>query len=264
MEGLPVNVVRGRLGGSLRLRLEMMRDRLPARFRPVALDVLGDLDRIEALPWVLTHGDVVSDNIMVEAAGGHHHRGTGWWPGTLRGLIDWAESEYLPFGVGLYGVEELFGQSVRVWDGAADRVNERFAYYPEAGDLRRLFWQELEGAVPPLVNDRELRGAVEQARCLGILLWRGFAFDDGRIDRVVEEGRDQGEVQRLDMFLFGTDHPHMKGDAEVATAGGAEREGRREGMKMPLVTVSETEKEKEKGVPRVRSYLRRRISNMIM
>jgi hypothetical protein len=238
----------------------MMRDRLAPRFRPVVVDVLRDLERIEALPWVLTHGDVVSDNIMVEGNGGHH-RGTGWWPGTLRGLLDWAESEYLPFGVGLYGAEELFGQSVPQWDGAG-QLQSRFAYYPEAGDLRRLFWQELEGAVPPLATDRELRGAVEQARLLGILLWHGFAFDDGKIDRVVQEGRDEGEVQRLDMFLFGTDHPLTRGDADfrVATAG-SEKDGRRE-SKQPLVTVAETEREREgtKG----RGYLGRRLSNMIL
>lgn len=263
---------RGRLAGSLRPRLEALRDKLPPRFRPVAADVLRDLARVEALPWVLTHGDVVPDNVMVEPGGSaghhHHHRGTGWWPGTLRGLLDWAESEYLPFGVGLYGAEELLGQNVRQW-GAPDcdgrqqqQPRSRFAYYPEAGDLRRLFWQELEGAVPPLATDRELRAAVEQARVLGILLWHGFAFDDGKIDRVVEEGRDEAEVQRLDMFLFGSDHPLARGDADLRVVMAAEKEGRRKEAKKPLVTVAETEAEKEgtKG----RGYLSRRISNMIL
>ncbi|KAH8902544.1 hypothetical protein BR93DRAFT_972609 [Coniochaeta sp. PMI_546] len=243
--GLPFQ---GRLAGSLRLRLEMMRDKLPPRFRPIVVDVLKDLDRIEALPWVLTHGDVVSDNVMVEGNGGH--RGTG--------------CEYLPFGIGLYGAEELFGQSVRSWDGrGADGPQSRFAYYPEAGDLRRLFWQELEGAIPPLATDLELRGTVEQARLLGILLWHGFAFDDGRIDRVVQEERDEAEVQRLDMFLFGTNHPLTRGDAEFRIATAGEKDGRREEVKKPLVTVAETETEK-KGAKRRGGYLIRRISSMIL
>ncbi|OIW32976.1 hypothetical protein CONLIGDRAFT_160123, partial [Coniochaeta ligniaria NRRL 30616] len=265
----------GRLAGSLRKRLEMMRDGLPLRFRPVVVDCLKDLEGIEGLPWVLTHGDVVGDNVMVEGAGdgggsgGGGSRGTGWWPGTLRGMIDWAESEYLPFGVGLYGVEELFGQSVRRWDeeGKGEGVVDRFVYYPEAGDLRRLFWQELEGAVPPLATDRGLRAAVEQARVLGILLWHGFAFDDGRIDRVVQEGRDEGEVQRLDMFLFGSDHPLARGDADsrvaaAATAGEKDGAARREGRKKPLVTVAEAGTEKEGG--KGRGLLSRRISKMIL
>lgn len=256
---------RGRLAGSLRPRLEALRDKLPPRFRPVAADVLRDLPRIEALPWVLTHGDVVPDNVMVEPGNtGQNHRGTGWWPGTLRGLLDWAESEYLPFGVGLYGAEELLGQTVRRWGSDCDgqQPRSRFAYYAEAGDLRRLFWQELEGAVPPLATDRELRAAVEQARVLGILLWHGFAFDDGKIDRVVEEGRDEAEVQRLDMFLFGSDHPLAKGDADLRVAMATEKEGWRKEAKKPLVTVAEPEAEKER--TKGRGYLSRRISNMIL
>ncbi|KAJ9161519.1 hypothetical protein NKR19_g2198, partial [Coniochaeta hoffmannii] len=250
----------GRLGGSLRARAEMMREGLPIRFRGAVAEVLGAMERVEALPWVLTHGDVVADNIMVEPDGGTE-RGTGWWPGTMRGMLDWAESEYLPFGVGMYGLEEMLGQSVRVWDGEGRGWRERFAYYPEAGDLRRLFWQELERAVPVLAGDREVRDAVEKARVLGVLLWRGFAFDDGRINRVVQEGRDQAEVQRLDMFLFGTDDPEMMGHAQVAPGHG-EMEGQG-GIKKPLVTVTVAESEKQSEVPK-RWNLTRRISSMLM
>lgn len=208
---LPAN--RGRLGTSLRWRLGMMRDRLPSRFRPVVEDVLGDLTTIEMLPWVLTHGDINSDNLMVEGRSWNgKHGGTGWSPGSLRGLLDWAESEYLPFGIGLYGVEELLGQSVRYWHPGKQTDGEaksRFAYYAAAEDLRRSFWNELQSAIPALGSDPGFRLAVEQARLLGILLWHGFAFDDGKLDRVVEEGRDDEEIQRLDLFLLGTSHPTM-------------------------------------------------------
>jgi hypothetical protein len=191
----------------------MMKDILPQRFRPVVEEVLGDLPTIEMLPWVLTHGDVSPDNLMVEGRSrSGRHRGTGWRPGSFRGLLDWAESEYLPFGVGFYGVEELLGQSVRHWHPGeqSDSVaRSRFAYYPSAESLRRLFWDELQSAIPTLVSNRGFRTAVEQARLLGILLWHGFAFDDGKLDRVVEEGRDDEEIQKLDLFLFGTDHPAM-------------------------------------------------------
>jgi hypothetical protein len=256
---------KGRLGGSLRSRLEMMRERLPLRFRPDVDEVLRHLNRIEALPWVLTHGDVVPDNIMVEASGGH--RGTGWWPGTLRGMLDWAESEYLPFGIGLYGAEELFGQVVPHWGGTLGGTNtskSRFAYYPEAGDLRRLFWQELENAIPALATDRQLRATVEQARVLGVLLWHGFAFDDGDINRVVEDGRDDDEIQKLDMFLFGTDHPVMTSNADlrVATARSEKDEARRQSVKQPAVSVTVTEA--GKNVPKGWLNVRQRISKIIL
>jgi hypothetical protein len=231
--------------------MEMMREKLPSRFRVVVEDVAAGMTGIEALPWILTHGDVVADNIMVEPLGGH--RGTGWQPGTLRGMLDWAESEYLPFGVGLYGVEELLGQDVRIYEGHG-KARDKFAYYPEVGDLRRMFWQELEGAVPAFGTDRELRAAVERARLLGILLWRGFAFDDGKIDRVVQENRDEGEVQRLDMFLFGTDDPEMH---EMVSS---EIESRAKRAKESGATVTVSEKNE---APK-RWNLTRRISSMLM
>ena len=213
---------RGRVGGSLRRRLEMMREGLPARFRPAVEDVLGGLDAVEALPWVLTHGDVVPGNIMVEgpaaaadeeddgndgneegvAAASRRRR-----PGSLCGLLDWAEAEFLPFGVGLAGAEELLGEASPAGgagagaDGPYPPPGSRFAYYPCAAELRRVLWEELRTGIPELLL---LAGdAVARARVLGILLWHGIAFDDGRLDRVVQEGRDDEEIQRLDVFLFG-------------------------------------------------------------
>ncbi|KAB5517423.1 hypothetical protein GE09DRAFT_1157631 [Coniochaeta sp. 2T2.1] len=270
---------RGKLGSSLRQRLEKMRDELPVRFKPVVLDVLKSLPEIEALPWVLTHGDFVSDNIMVEpplpssSSESYRNRSTGHWPGSLRGLIDWAESEYLPFGICLYGAEELLGQTVRTWDPTAKEEKSRFAYYPSAGDLRRLFWHEMEVAVPPLARDKELRGTVEQARLLGILLWHGFAFDDGAIDRVVEEGRDRDEVQRLDMFLFGTDERGTdergmteRGMTGSGGGGGGEKgvgDGAKgKGKEKAAVDVSEKGKGKEREVSKGQKFLRR-MSSMI-
>ncbi|KAK1765657.1 hypothetical protein QBC33DRAFT_579393 [Phialemonium atrogriseum] len=205
---------RGRVGGSLRRRLEMMRDGLPARFRPAVEDVLSGLDAVEALPWVLTHGDVVPGNIMVEgpadeegeerdtAAASRRRR-----PGSLCGLLDWAEAEFLPFGVGLAGAEELLGEALLAAgagvgaDGPYPPPSSRFAYYPCAAELRSVLWEELRAGIPELPL---LAGdAVARARVLGILLWHGIAFADGRLDRVVQEGRDDEEIQRLDVFLFG-------------------------------------------------------------
>jgi len=39
------------------------------------------------------------------------------------------------------------------------------------------------------------------AKEVGILLWHGFAWDEGRIDRVVDERDDGEEVEMLRAFL---------------------------------------------------------------
>ncbi len=188
--------LKGRVASSLRWRLEQMHGSLPRRFRPAIASVLASLDDIEALPWALTHGDVVPSNVMVEPDSL-----------SLSGLVDWAEAEYLPFGVALYGVEQLMGESTSSGEsqpgGRYPPPGSQFRYYPEAAWLRLWFWEELVASVPVLRADETLRRTVESARLLGVLLWHGMAFDDGRLDRVVEEGVDDEDIQRLDLFILG-------------------------------------------------------------
>lgn len=191
----------GRVGRSLRWRLEQMDARLPRRFRPVVGGILDRLDEIVGgLPWVLTHGDIVPANMMTvvqAAAVANETTTTTSTAGTsivLSGLLDWAEAEYLPFGVGLYGLEELLGET---------DASGWFSYYPDERELRGLFWRRLEAELPcmDLRAGSHLRGLVAAAHTLGVLLWHGFAFDDGKLDRVVEEGRDAEEIRRLELFL---------------------------------------------------------------
>ncbi|TVY40857.1 hypothetical protein LSUB1_G004611 [Lachnellula subtilissima] len=164
-----------KIGISLYARLQLLATALPARFRPIARQLVDNMHNITSLPWVLTHGDLVPGNIMLSPSSGH-----------LTGLVDWAEAEVLPFGLCLYGLEEILGEMTE--DG--------WEYHPAAEELREVFWRELgEG-----VGEKE-RKRVEMARIAGILLWWGFAWDEGRIDRVVEEGRDEIEIARLDAFL---------------------------------------------------------------
>ncbi|KAI0816688.1 hypothetical protein GGR55DRAFT_686187 [Xylaria sp. FL0064] len=169
------------VGSSLRSRLELMSASLPIRFRRIASFVLSDIFEIEALPWVFTHGDFLATNIMVNP-----------YSGKLTGLLDWAEAEWLPFGVGMYGLEELLGE---------DNQNGRFVYYPEATRLRDLFWNQLILLIPELARDARFAALVKKAQILGVLLWHGIAFDDGKLNRVVEEGKDDREIQRLAVFL---------------------------------------------------------------
>lgn len=183
-----VSSLRGRVGSSIKRRLETMRSRLPQRFQPAVMDVLDRLNEIESLPWALTHGDIVPANVMVRPP----QDDTGVL--VVTGFLDWAESEYLPFGVGLYGLEELLGET-----GA----DGRFSYYAEAEALRELFWSRLEAEIPGMSTRRGTpdNKTVEVAHALGVLLWHGIAFDNGSLRRVVEEGRDDEELWRLDIFF---------------------------------------------------------------
>ncbi|KAI1807874.1 hypothetical protein F4811DRAFT_373149 [Daldinia bambusicola] len=169
------------VGSSLRWRMELMAKNLPSRFRGLARSVLANLSEIEALPWTLSHGDFLPSNIMVDPESGK-----------LLGLLDWAEAEHLPFGVGMYGLQELLGEDK---DG-------HFVYYPEAKHLRNLFWAELLSKLPELSRNPRRVALIQKAQILGILLWHGIAFDDGKLDRTVQEGKDDAEIERLDAFLL--------------------------------------------------------------
>lgn len=169
------------VGSSLRWRLELMAKKLPSRFRGIAKSILLDLPEIEALPWVLSHGDFLPSNVMVHPKSGK-----------LTGLVDWTEGEFLPFGVGMYGLQELLGE---------DR-DGHFVYYTEAKYLRKLFWAELFASIPELSRDVRRVALIRKAQILGIFLWHGIAFDNGKLDRAVEEGKDDGEIERLDAFIL--------------------------------------------------------------
>ncbi|KAI0143570.1 hypothetical protein GGR57DRAFT_349862 [Xylariaceae sp. FL1272] len=176
------------VGSSLRWRLESMSVSLPSgASRDVAQSILAKLSLIEDLPWVLSHGDFLPSNIMVCPKSGK-----------LLGLLDWAEAEWLPFGIGAYGLEELLGED----------ENGKFVYYPEAEQLRSLFWEELLNSLPRLAKDSRAIASAKLAQQLGILLWHGIAFDDGRLNRVVEEGKDDQEIQRLELFISHTTDTH--------------------------------------------------------
>lgn len=182
-----------RIGTSLRWRLEQMCASLPPRFKPFLSRTWNQFDKItSSLPWVLTHGDIVPANIMVEPASSDTlAQGQ---EVVITGLLDWAETEYLPFGVGLYGLEELLGEN---------DSHGRFAYYDEENFLRDVFWicLEEELAAGGFALARLSRDVIDDAHNLGVLLWHGIAFDNGKLDRVVQEGRDDEEILRLDLFF---------------------------------------------------------------
>ncbi|KAJ9638271.1 hypothetical protein H2199_006958 [Coniosporium tulheliwenetii] len=178
----------GKIGSTIRERLQKLAQDLPTpSLRLHAQSALEELLRLDDLPVVLAHGDVVTSNIMVDAASGR-----------LCGLVDWAEAEYLPFGMCLYGLEYLLGYLAR-------SPVKGFRYYTCAETLRQAFWEEVCECVPELRCSKGLRSAVELSRDVGVLLWHGFAWDDGAIERVVNAEDDDEELMFLQAFLELTD-----------------------------------------------------------
>ncbi|TKA23772.1 hypothetical protein B0A50_07054 [Salinomyces thailandicus] len=179
----------GKVGRSILFRLEALERYLPSR----ALRVKARVTRqgveqggLDATPVVLTHGDFLPSNIMVEPVS---------W--TVEGYVDWAEAEHLPTGMCLYGLEYLLGY---VESGCGERVRSRFVYYEQVDELREAFWTALEEQVPAICHE-DARRALELSCDVGILLWKGFAWDDGAIDRVVSPESDADEVACLEAWL---------------------------------------------------------------
>jgi hypothetical protein len=176
---------RGIVGKSLTERLSLLQT-LSGPESKYVQKVRQQAEVIESkMPWCFTHGDLVPANIMVNPDTGH-----------LTGLIDWAEGEWLPLGTNLYGLEEVFGQ--------VSSDGKTFKYYEDHLYLRAKFWNRftvLAASSPPVFQPRSFMEHVRTGRTLGILLWRGIAFDDGKIDRVVTEDRDELEIFKLRLFL---------------------------------------------------------------
>lgn len=84
--------------------------------------------------------------------------------------------------------------------GDGGGVEKRWVYYGCADELRRGFWGAL-GARVDEVAEGGVSEALGLARDVGVLLWYGFAWDGGAVDRVVNARDDADEVVCLEAFL---------------------------------------------------------------
>lgn len=145
------------------------------------------------LPVALNHGDVLPRNLLVDEE-----------TGRLRGVVDWGESEWLVFGVVLGGVEWLFGSIQKEKGDGGGKGKVKFVYDDDddADRLRGYFWGCLKDRIREL-EDEEMWEAVMLARRVGILLWCGIAWDEGRRERVVGCGgkEDEEDLACLEAFL---------------------------------------------------------------
>jgi hypothetical protein len=192
-EDLPVLLeCTGKVGSSTIARLQKLGENLPDQhLRDIAKTALAGIKAMEPLPVVLNHGDLIPSNILVDED---------TWE--ITGLVDWAEAEYLPFGTCLYGLEHVFGYlstTSPLVDSTSDSPNAPlFMYHEHANSMRELFWTRLCEMVPDFKARLE---DVKTMRDIGVLLWYGFAWDGGAIDRVVNEMDDSVEVVCLRAFF---------------------------------------------------------------
>jgi hypothetical protein len=182
---------KGKVGSKITSKIEQLSKELPTpQLRTVAEWALSVVPLLDNLPVVLTHGDIVPSNIMVHPDSGQ-----------LRGMVDWVEAEFLPFGLAFYGLEYLLGFPTKRRDSMTDTITT-FTYYDCAPQLREHFWSTLYRKIPELQSDAQMLKALRVAKIVGTLLWFGFAWDSGAVDRVVTVERDLVTLKYLEAFLF--------------------------------------------------------------
>ncbi|KND87491.1 hypothetical protein TOPH_07899 [Tolypocladium ophioglossoides CBS 100239] len=148
-----------------RRRFERLSRDLPPRYEQNLGEVREGLPLLFAskYPMVLNHGDLSEMNILVDPSTGH-----------ITGVIDWAEAKICPFGISLWGLENVLGSmNAQGW-----------RYHLHHHALRVQFWQTFEEAVGGISDDD--RKAIQIARMAGFFLQYGFAWEDGGREPVKE------------------------------------------------------------------------------
>lgn len=113
--------------------------------------------------------------------------------GRITGIIDWAEAEVLPFGLALYGLENLLGyMGPGGWN-----------YFDMRDELEQKFWSCFWGCLADAKRPVEdwRRNAVMIARQVGVLLQYGFEWESGVVERAVTE-KNTSSLAYLDAFLL--------------------------------------------------------------
>jgi hypothetical protein len=112
--------------------------------------------------------------------------------GRITGIIDWAEAEVLPFGLALYGLENLLGY-MGPWG---------WNYFQIRNKLEQKFWERFWGLIDvgETAVQAKMKNSVRTARGVGILLRYGFEWENGTVERAVT-GTDASSLAYLDAFL---------------------------------------------------------------
>jgi Phosphotransferase enzyme family len=101
------------------------------------------------LPLVFTHGDLNGLNILTDE------------DGRITGVIDWGESEWKPFAIGLYGLDIFLGSM------GSDGYSSVDGYDKLRGEFFETLWRNMP---PEMISRRkELEKGIELAEIVGVL-----------------------------------------------------------------------------------------------
>ncbi|KAJ4315798.1 hypothetical protein N0V84_008202 [Fusarium piperis] len=164
-------------------KFDLLARSLPSRFASNLDKIRKDLPSLfsGALPFVLSHGDLCEMNILINSE-----------TGNITGIVDWAEARILPFGLSLWGFENVLGyMDSRGWH-----------YYDNRRELEDLFWQTFWGEATN-ASDADSK-LIRTARLAGLFCRYGFIVDGKAVIRVVDES-DASGLPYLDAFCAAED-----------------------------------------------------------
>jgi hypothetical protein len=155
----------------------LVRD-LPPRFTRIISKLREELPAIfdPTYPLALTHTDLCEMNIIVNREAGG-----------INGIVDWAEAKILPFGMSLWGYRNMLGiMNSSGWH-----------YHKNSSRLEDLFWDTFHRQVGKISDDE--KKAIKIAERTGIVLRYGFTWEDGVLERPVNE--QDSSMRYMDAFL---------------------------------------------------------------
>lgn len=132
--------------------LEQLLVAIPHEFQLVIRLMTDRLESVLSLPLTLTHTDLSSGNMLIDPRTGH-----------LTGIVDWADATIEPFGLALWGLQDILGT----------HGPNGYQYLFDAKPGRELFRDTF-------VREAAFEGDMEQlewSRLLGVLLRYGFTWD---------------------------------------------------------------------------------------
>ncbi|KAJ5882722.1 uncharacterized protein N7473_011156 [Penicillium subrubescens] len=159
-------------------KLDILVHGLPSRFTAVISKLREELPAIFAptYPLALTHADLCEMNLIVDAK-----------LGGINGIVDWAEAKILPFGMSLWGFQNMLGiMNSSGWH-----------YHENSSRLEGIFWDTFHSQVGK-ISDVEKK-AMKIAERTGLVLRYGFTWEDGNVERPANE--QDSSIRYLDAFL---------------------------------------------------------------
>ncbi|CRG82986.1 Tudor domain-containing protein 15 [Talaromyces islandicus] len=159
-------------------KMDLLSRQIPLRFTRVVSKLREELPILftSTYPLVLNHGDLCEMNIIVNPE-----------IGGITGVIDWAEAKILPFGMSLWGVQNMLGYM----------NSTGWHYHENSSRLEGLFWDTFYEKLGTISDDD--KQAMKTAERVGLVLRYGFTWEDGTRERPVTE--QDSSIRYLDAFL---------------------------------------------------------------